>query len=261
MFAPKPSVVSFRMTRGARVGSPPGLATSTSSSTCGASDSRQRPGRGRRASRSRPRRRRSYKPRKQGAGPPAGRLGPGELAPRGRGRLPSSLSRSASASLDPAGELDRARPADENRRVSPGLRQCPGGGRDDWCPEGHRLEHREPEPLVARREDQTCGSAVEARDSPGETCPRNWTRSRRPARSTARSASAAASLVRPHEDETRPPVAENAPPRSRRRGSWRGWRAPTKSAYGSSVGARARPAERPGSTPGGVTTIFSSGTP
>src|SRR4051812_50080877 len=47
MFAPKPRVVSFRMSRAdPLVGSPPGLATSTSSSTCGASDSRHGPGSG-----------------------------------------------------------------------------------------------------------------------------------------------------------------------------------------------------------------------
>jgi len=41
MFAPKPSVRSFSIRRAPAVaGEPPGFATSTSSSTCGASDSK-----------------------------------------------------------------------------------------------------------------------------------------------------------------------------------------------------------------------------
>ena len=47
MFAPKPSVRSFAITWASRVeGEPPGLTVSTSSSTCGASESRHGPGSG-----------------------------------------------------------------------------------------------------------------------------------------------------------------------------------------------------------------------
>ena len=90
----------------------------------------------------------------------AGRLGPAEPS-AARGRAATRRSRSASACSDPVGERLRVARLDEDRRVARHLRQRARVRRDDRRPGGHGLEHGQAETLVAGREDEAGGAAVE----------------------------------------------------------------------------------------------------
>ncbi len=90
-------------------------------------------------------------------------LGPAEVARplETGGREPVVVGERA---LDPAGKRGRVSLLDEDRRVARHLRQRAGRRRDDRRAGGHRLEDGQAEALVARREDEAGGSAVEGRE-------------------------------------------------------------------------------------------------
>ena len=185
-------------------GSPPGLATTTSSSTCGASDSRHGPGSGSPGVRSRPRRR-SHELPVDGKGS-AGGLGPGE--PRRAGEPAARASLSASArSIPPASSTGFA-PLTRIAASPAASGSAPAVVVTTGVPEAiaSRPGARTPRSAKGRRGS---GSAVEA----GELSRRRGRgtgRARPGPRAPRRARRRPGLLVRPDEDETRRAVASSA---------------------------------------------------
>src|SRR5438094_906829 len=80
-----------------------------------------------------------------------------------RGWLSANAARVAvgERALDPSGQCGRTAVVDEDCRVAGDLRERAGPRRDDRRAARHRLERGQAKPLVAGREDEAGGAAVE----------------------------------------------------------------------------------------------------